>query len=93
MGEGRWRVRGMAGGLSCTGREYLYIYIYKSGTPLWLRSGDKEPVCCNGMTGCLGGQVGEIGFFCRLFYGLAAPQFLSGLPLPPPLIDTVWLFW
>lgn len=47
-----WR----CGGWSCTGQEYLYIYIYNSETPSWLHSSDEEPVRCNGMTGCRGGR-------------------------------------
>lgn len=66
-----WGVRGVGGGVrgwSCTGQEYLYIYIYNSETPSWLQSSDEEPVRCNGMTGCRGGRGGggggvDIGFF------------------------------
>lgn len=59
-----WGVRGVGGGVrgwSCTGQEYLYIYIYNSETPSWLQSSDEEPVRCNGMTGCRGGRGGGGG--------------------------------
>lgn len=59
-----WGVRGVGGGVrgwSCTGQEYLYIYIYNSETPSWLQSSDEEPVRCNGMTGCRGGRGGGRG--------------------------------
>lgn len=52
IGGSGWR----CGGWSCTGQEYLYIYIYISETPSWLQSSDGEPVHCNGMTGCRGGR-------------------------------------
>lgn len=81
------------GGWSCTSWEYLYIYIYISETPSWFQSSDEESVRCNGMTGCRGGRgvilaSSVVSSFCS-----AALQFLSGLLLPPPLMDTVWLFW
>lgn len=94
-GRGGW----VGGGVMVGGLElyklgiFIYIYIYISETPSWFQSSDEESVRCNGMTGCRGGRgvilaSSVVSSFCS-----AALQFLSGLLLPPPLMDTVWLFW